>query len=299
MRFVFYMFFFIYCLSSCGLETAKTAKNTEVIIASNFLFPQDARYYKGFKKCTGIRVKIVHLTSDSINKHLLKFGYNSEFDLVFVNSLKDVKRLQNIKYHQFEYNFAKSELDLFKPILKNRWLVAGIDPYVFSYFPDSTERPKTYKDLTNNFLFATPNDDELDVFLAQIKYHLRKNKKGSFKKWKANFVRNQVIYDSGTDSSSSRQFLFLKASLLKTDSTLMKSKGRTIYFPNQTKKGFYADRYAISIVEQAKNFENAKRLLLFINRCEKIPAPFEIIPLNSTKAKQLNKLSEESILDNL
>jgi hypothetical protein len=139
----------------------------------------------------------------------------------------------------------------------------------------------------------------LDVFLAQIKYHLRKNKKGSFKKWKANFVRNQVIYDSGTDSSSSRQFLFLKASLLKTDSTLMKSKGRTIYFPNQPKKGFYADRYAISIVEQAKNFENAKRLLLFINRCEKIPAPFEIIQLNSTKAKQLNNLSEESIIDNL
>ena len=63
MRFVFYMFFFISCLSSCGLETAKTGKNTEVIIASNFLFPQDARYYKRFKKRTGIRVKIVHLTS--------------------------------------------------------------------------------------------------------------------------------------------------------------------------------------------------------------------------------------------
>jgi hypothetical protein len=291
------MFIFISFLFSCGLETAKPGKNTEVVIASNFLFPKDVRFYKGFQKRTGIHVKIIHLSSDSINKHLQKFGYNSEFDLLFLNSLRDMKRLKKNKFHEFNYSATKSELKLFKPIMKNQWLIVGIDPYVFSYYQDSTERPKTYKELTKNFLWATPNEEDLDVFLAQVKYHLRKNK--TYKKWKADFERNQVTYDVGTDSSSSQQFLLLKASAVKRDSTLSMSKGRVVYFPNQTKNGFYADRYGMALVEQAKNFENAKRLLLYINQYRKIPAPFEIMPLKSKKSKQLNKLSEETILDNL
>lgn len=301
MRFVFYMFIFISFLFSCGLETAKPGKNTEVVIASNFLFPRDVRFYKGFQKRTGIHVKIIHLSSDSINKHLQKYGYNSEFDLLFVSSLQDIKNIKTNYIHKFKYNVAKNKYKLFKPIVQNHWLVAGIDPFVFSFIPDSTQRPDNYKALTQNYLWATPDEDQfqLSVFLSHVSYHLRNNKKHDYRDWVNNMQRNKVEYDKGTDSTASQQFLLIKYSFLKTDSLLSKDKAREYLIPNKNKNGFYADRFCISVVEQTRNFANAKQLLKYVNQYGKIPAPFEIFPIHSNKVTGLNKLSEETILKHL
>lgn len=299
MRIVLFSLKFILILYSCGIETAKPGQKSEVIIASNFLSQRDIRFYKGFEKKTNIKVKIIFLSTDSIKNHIIKNGYNSDFDLIFVKSLMDVKKLNNIKNHEFKFNYAKKHLNIFKPFLKNHWLIAGIDPYVFSYFPDSTKRPTSYVELTKEYLWATPEESELNVFISHVKYHLRKSKKNAFKKWQDDFYRNNVEFNMGSDSSSSRQFIMVKASRLKADTVLLKSKGRVVYFPNESLNGFYADRYCVALLDQAKNFENATKLLKYIDQYGKIPAHFEIIPINSKKAEGINTLSEETILKNL
>jgi hypothetical protein len=262
------------------------------------LRPKDTIHYKGFEKRTGINVKILHLSADSIQKMLKSKGYNSKIDLVFLNSLSAVKDVETGFFHKFQYNVAKKELSFYKPILENKWLIAGIDPYVFSYFQDSIERPTNYNQLTKGFLWATPNEENLNIFLAHIKYNLRKNDENGFREWKQKFKRNQVIYEAGTDSLASIQFLFSKESDIKSDLRLGKQKRRVISYPTGNSGCPFADRYCIALVDQSLNFYNAKRLLKYIQFYGRIPAPFMIKPFPK-EGKEGNcyfSMSEKAIL---
>lgn len=284
--------------TACGLETAGPDYQSDLVIASNFLQPKDTIHYKGFEKRTGINVKILNLPADSIQKMLKSKGYNSKIDLVFLNSLSAIKDLETSFFHKFKYNVAKKEFSFYKPILENKWLVAGIDPYVFSYFQDSTERPTNYSQLTKGFLWATPNEENLNVFLAHIKYNLRKNDENSFREWKQNFKRNQVIYEEGTDSLASIQFLLSKESDIKSDRRLSKQKRRIISYPTGKSGCPFADRYCIALVDQSLNFYNAKRLLKYIQFYGRIPASYQIKPFPK-EGKEGNcyfTMSEKAIL---
>jgi hypothetical protein len=298
MKSVYVILISILIFTSCGLETAGPDYQSDLVIASNFLQPKDTIHYKGFEKRSGINVKILNLTADSIQKILKSKGYNSKIDLVFLNSLSAVKDVETSFFHKFQYNVAKKELSFYKPILENKWLVAGIDPYVYSYFEDSIDRPTNYNQLTKGFLWATPNEENLNIFLAHIKYNLRKNDDNGFKDWKENFKRNQVIYDEGNDSLASIQFLFSKESDIKSDRRLSKQKRRVISYPTGNSGCPFADRYCIALVDQSLNFYNAKRLLKYIQFYGRIPAPFTIKPFPK-EGKEGNcyySMSEKAIL---
>lgn len=297
-RFVWLKLIVVFLFASCGLETAKPDYQSDLVIASNFLQPKDTIHYKGFEKRTGINVKILNLSADSIQKILKSKGYNSKIDLVFLNSLSAVKDVETCFFHKFQYNVAKNELSFYKPILENKWLVAGIDPYVFSYFQDSTDRLTNYNQLTKGFLWATPNENNLDIFFAHIKYNLRKNNKNGFREWKQNFKRNQVIYDEGTDSLASIQFLFSKESDIKSDPRLRKQKRRVISYPTGNSGCSFADRYCIALVDQSLNFYNAKRLLKYIQLYGRIPAAFTIkpFPKEGKEVKCYFSIPEKAIL---
>lgn len=298
MKSVYVILINLLIFTSCGLETAGPDYQSDLVIASNFLKPNDTIHYKAFEKRTGINVKILNLSADSIQKILKSKGYNSKIDLVFLNSLSAVKDVETCFFHKFQYNVAKKELSFYKPILENKWLIAGIDPYVFSYFQDSIERPTNYNQLTKGFLWATPNEENLNVFLAHIKYNLRKNDDNGFKDWKENFKRNQVIYDEGADSLASIQFLFSKESDVKSDRKLSKQKRRVISYPIGNSGCPFSDRYCIALVDQSLNFYNAKRLLKYIQFYGRIPAHFMIKPFPK-EGKEGNcyfSMSEKAIL---
>jgi hypothetical protein len=297
MRFIIIVFVFF--ISSCKIETAGPDYQADLIIASNFLKEQDTLYYRGFEKKTGINIKIRSLSADSIQQILKSKGYNSKIDLVFLKSITDIKDFQVGFFHEFQYNYAKNKLTFFKPIMNNKWLVAGIDPYVFSYIKDSTERPTNYNQLTAGYLWATPNEENLDVFLAHVKYNLRKNKKFGFKQWNQKFKRNQVLYDNGTDSVASIQFLLSKESDIISDSRLSKQQKRILSYPNGGSTCPYADRYCIALVNQSVNFYNGKRLLKYIQLCGRIPASYKIKPYPKKQEERKCLLSERAILSML
>ncbi len=298
MKSVFVLFISVLLVASCSLETAGPDYQTDLVIASNFLKAKDTIYYKGFEKRTGINIKILNMSADSIQQILKSKGYNAKIDLVFLNSLTHVKDFETSFFHEFQSNYAKKQLSFYKPILKNKWLVAGIDPYVFSYFQDSIERPTNYNDLTNGFLWATPNEENLDVFLAHVKYNLRKNNEHGFKEWNEKFKRNQVIYDEGTDSTASIQFLLSKESDIKSDPRLSKQKKRVISYPTGNSGCSFADRYCLALVDQSLNFYNAKRLLKYIHFYGRIPGPFMIkpFPKKNKEGKCYFSMSESAIL---
>ncbi|MFY7667475.1 MAG: hypothetical protein ACOVQG_01950 [Crocinitomicaceae bacterium] len=298
MKSIYIILISVLIFTSCSLETAGPDYKSDLVIASNFLLPKDTIHYKGFEKRTGINIKILHLSADSIQKTLKSKGYNSKIDLVFLNSLSAVKDVETSFFHKFQYNIAKKEFSFYKPILENQWLVAGIDPFVFSYFQDSIERPTNYNQLTKGFLWATPNEENLNVFLAHIKYNLRKNKENGYREWKQNFKRNQVIYDEGTDSLASIQFLFSKESDIKSDPRLRKQKRRVISYPTGNSGCTFADRYCVALVDQSLNFYNAKRLLKYIQFYGRIPASFMIkpFPKKDKEGKCYFSMSESAIL---
>jgi hypothetical protein len=298
MKSIYIILISVLIFTSCGLETAKPDYKSDLVIASNFLQPQDTIHYKGFEKRTGINIKILNMSADSIQQILKSKGYNAKIDLVFLNSLTDVKDVEIRFFHKFQYKYAKKELSFYKPILENKWLVAGIDPYVFSYYQDSTDRPTNYNQLTKGFLWATPNEENLNVFLAHIKYNLRKNKENGYREWKQNFKRNQVIYDEGTDSLASIQFLFSKESEIKSNSRLSKQKRRVISYPTGNSGCTFADRYCVALVDQSLNFYNAKRLLKYIQFYGRIPASFMIkpFPKKDKEGKCYFSMSESAIL---
>jgi hypothetical protein len=298
MKSIYIILISVLIFTSCGLETVKPDYKSDLVIASNFLQPQDTIHYKGFEKRTGINIKILNMSADSIQQILKSKGYNVKIDLVFLNSLTDVKDVETSFFHKFQYKYAKKELSFYKPILENKWLVAGIDPYVFSYYQDSTDRPTNYNQLTKGFLWATPNEENLNVFLAHIKYNLRKNKENGYREWKQNFKRNQVIYDEGTDSLASIQFLFSKESEIKSNPRLSKQKRRVISYPTGNSGCTFADRYCVALVDQSLNFYNAKRLLKYIQFYGRIPASFMIkpFPKKDKEGKCYFSMSESAIL---
>jgi hypothetical protein len=298
MKSIYIILISVLIFTSCGLETAKPDYKSDLVIASNFLQPQDTIYYKGFEKRTGINIKILNMSADSIQQILKSKGYNAKIDLVFLNSLTDLKDVETSFFHKFQYKYAKKELSFYKPILDNKWLVAGIDPYVFSYYQDSTDRPTNYNQLTKGFLWATPNEENLNVFLVHMKYNLRKNKENDYREWKQNFKRNQVIYDEGTDSLASIQFLFSKESEIKSNPRLSKQKRRVISYPTGNSGCTFADRYCVALVDQSLNFYNAKRLLKYIQFYGRIPASFMIkpFPKKDKEGKCYFSMSESAIL---
>lgn len=299
MRSIFIIHMCVVLFSSCKIETASPDYQADLVIASNFLKEKDTIYYKGFEKKTGINIKIRSISADSIQQIIKSKGYNSKIDLVFLRSLTNIKDFQISHFHEFQYNYAKNELSFFKPLLDSKWLVAGIDPFVFSYFKDSTERPTNYNQLTAGFLWATPNEENLDVLLAHVKYNLKKNKKFGFKQWYQKFKRNQVLYDKGTDSLASIQFLLSKVSDINSDSRLSKQKKRIISCPNGGSSCAYADRYCIALVSQSVNFYNGKRLLKYIQLYGRIPAPYKIDPYPKKQEERKCLLSEQAILSML
>ena len=150
-------------LVACKIEEAKPEISKKLVLASDFLDAKDTVLFKRFSKKTGIRLKILNLNASQIAQKLKKEGFNSTIDLVFVKSLNSVKILDKTKFQKLDANFLREKTPSLKAFKNATWLVAGLDPYVFSYIPDSTKTAKTYSDLTNNFSWViwSPTDNRV------------------------------------------------------------------------------------------------------------------------------------------
>jgi hypothetical protein len=247
---------------SCKIEEAKPEISKKLVIASDFLEPKDTTLFIGFSKKYAIHVEILNLSAEKIAQRLEKDVFNSSIDLVFVKSLQSVKILKNIQFQKLNSIVLREKTPFLKVFKNNNWLVAGLDPFVFSCITDSSKTAKTYSDLTNNFSWASPQSiDEFTVLLAHRDMHSKKDAE-----WKNRFIKNNEPFNTNNYSISNTQFLVVKNSFLVKNKFLKNNEKRVIFFPKENNQGCYADRWCIAIVDQAKNYESAQAFLMYYSR---------------------------------
>ncbi len=259
----FLLSFLVGILCACSIEEAKPLAHKKLVIASDFLYPKDSKYFGAFAKDKKVHIEIIHMRADSIEYRLKKDGYNTNIDLVFVHSLVSVKTLENQPFQAVLKDFHQEKLDQLQHI-ENNWFLVGRDPFILTYIKDSLEKPSTYRELSSDFLWASPDLASLEVMKAHVRYQFQQNKdakKNGLKSWLRGLKDHRVNYQEGTKTAKNRQLLMMKFSAYFKNKQLERSKQRELVFP----PNLYNDYFAIAIVPQAKNYEMTKSFLLFWN----------------------------------
>jgi hypothetical protein len=285
-------------LFACSIDEAQPLAHKKLVIASDFLYPKDARFFLELSKKEKVAIEIIHMRADSIQYRLKKDGFNTNIDLVFVQSLLGIKNLENQAFQPVQNAFSNGELSELKQI-RNNWFLVGKDPFVISYLKDSLEKPSSYRELSSDYLWTSPYLASLDVLKAHVRYQFQNksgNNKQELKDWLRGLKDHRVNYQKGTDSTASTQLLLLTYSTYSKNKLLVQTKKRKVIFPKQ----LYSDYFAIAVVPQAKNYAMTKSFLLFWNEkanSSKFLKHFGMTALNRIKKGKGFYISPEEILD--
>ena len=250
-------------LFACSIDEAQPLAHKKLVIASDFLYPKDAKFFAELSKTEKVAIEIIHMRADSIQYRLKKDGFNTNIDLVFVQSLLGIKALENQSFQPVQNGFSDGELSELKQI-RNNWFLVGKDPFVISYLKDSLDKPSTYRELSSDYLWTSPDLASVEVFKAHVRYQFQKkqgNNQKELKDWLRGLKDHRIAYQEGTDSTASTQLLLLKYSAYSKNKLLTQMKKRKVIFPKQ----LYFDYFAIAVVPQAKNYAMTKSFLLFWN----------------------------------
>ena len=285
-------------LFACSIDEAQPLANKKLVIASDFLYPKDARFFAELTKKEKVAIEIIHVRADSIQYRLKKDGFNTNIDLVFIKSLLGVKSLENQAFQPVQNAFSDGDLSELKQI-RNNWFLVGKDPFVISYLKDSLEKPSSYRELSSDYLWTSPDLASLEVLKAHVRYQFQKkqgNNKQELKDWLRGLKDHRVNYQKGTDSTASTQLLLLTYSTYSKNKLLVQTKKRKVIFPKQ----LYSDYFAMAVVPQAKNYAMTKLFLLFWNEkanSSKFLKHFGMTDLNRIKKGKGFYISPEEILD--
>ena len=277
------------CLIACNLEKAHPNKNQYLIIASDCLKSKDAKLFKNFKKSAGIKVRIIHLSADSIKHKLRTEGLNSDIDAVILASIYDMNNLdksnllQVISNDNFPSNLAKKHISKTKT-----WAGIGIDPYVFYSIDDTLQKIKTYRNLLkeNRWSSNLTNETNWFPFYSFIERKIDPKSTFSAQAWITQFESNKQNRKSFSDSlgpckihlttySNYRESLADKKSIYK--------KGKLV-FPNQHIGGSYYNMVCYGIVKQAPNFTNGVKFFQYIllkSVNDRLNNALNMFPINS------------------
>ena len=285
-------------LFACSIDEAQPLANKKLVIASDFLYPKDAKFFAELTKKEKVAIEIIHMRADSIQYRLKKDGFNTNIDLVFIKSLLGVKSLENQAFQPVQNAFSDGELSELKQI-RNNWFLVGKDPFVISYLKDSLEKPSSYRELSSDYLWTSPDLASLEVLKAHVRYQFQKKQgknKQELKDWLRGLKDHRVNYQKGTDSTASTQLLLLTYSTYSKNKLLVQTKKRRVIFPKQ----LYSDYFAMAVVPQAKNYAMTKLFLLFWNEkanSSKFLKHFGMTDLNRIKKGKGFYISPEEILD--
>jgi hypothetical protein len=170
-------------LFACSIDEAQPLAHKKLVIASDFLYPKDAKFFAELSKTEKVAIEIIHMRADSIQYRLKKDGFNTNIDLVFVQSLLGIKALENQSFQPVQNGFSDGELSELKQI-RNNWFLVGKDPFVISYLKDSLDKPSTYRELSSDYLWTSPDLASVEVFKAHVRYQFQKKQGNNQKELK-------------------------------------------------------------------------------------------------------------------
>lgn len=247
---------------ACNMEEARPAKTQKLLIVSDCLEAKDTLFFSDFIYKNGIKIKILHLSADDLEKVLIKEGVNTEIDLIILSSMFDMSEFEKKNLLQ-RIHKGEVPINLPKRYVANskKWAGIGIDPYVLITLKDSTGKIRTYKDLTKTSKWCSTLKSKSDwyPFYAPIVKRMDPKKEYNSLDWIKHFQSNDLGILKEKDSVSQCDILLSRYSVFRTDSIIQKTrfkKGKLI-FPNQRTGGSYYNMYCFGIVSQARNYQNA------------------------------------------
>jgi iron(III) transport system substrate-binding protein len=259
--------------TSCLIETAKVPKKQHVVIYSDCLFQKDSTLFNRFKEKQKISVKIIHFPFDSILSRVKRKGFNSRADLIILRSLFDTEKAKKLALFQpFRSDKLNELVDRRYRSNNHTWYGIGIDPSVLIARHDTLSYINDFQELLyaqNKEKWFT--DLECHSELIPILAPVFQNKKRKFAHdWYANFLENDFVSKKEKDKNG---VTLMTTDLLLTyyssyaamsnrnDSTDFQLE---LNFSNQKSRGAYYNLISAGIVYQARNYDNAKKLLEYL-----------------------------------
>jgi ABC-type Fe3+ transport system substrate-binding protein len=255
--------------SSCKIEKARPFKKQYLIIASDFLEAKDTLLFKSFKTLSGIRVRILSMSADSLLRRMKVEKQNTEIDAIIFSSTYDMVRfekmnhLQKISNESIPKNLSKKFVSK-----SNKWLGIGCDPYIIVTKEDTLNKVLLYSDLTEKTKWCTNLTSASDwyPFYATIAYKINPKDKYTPLNWIKNFKKNNQGELLEIDSATNCSLFFTKHSIYMQSelySNQLFKKGKLI-FPNQQKGGSYYSMATFAVVKQARNYMNALEFIDYL-----------------------------------
>jgi hypothetical protein len=249
-------------IAGCRLETAKPSSKQYLLLATDCLNSKDHFLFKSFEKQSGIKVRILHLSTDEIVTKLKTEGINTEIDCILLSSVVEMDRISHLKTLQKIASDSLPEVLGTKYISKDRsWFGLGFDPYVIVTLGESSRKIRDYSDLKTVDSWCTDlqSKKELFPFYAYVAHKTQPTSLISEEEWIDNFNAKKIKTLEKADTLIYSTVLFTKYSsfLTKSNNTLKVYKKGKVLFPNQRHGGVYYDMPCFAIVKQARNFTNA------------------------------------------
>ncbi|MFO0495214.1 MAG: hypothetical protein ACK50Y_06745 [Flavobacteriia bacterium] len=260
-------------VAGCRLETAKPSSKQHLVLATDCLNRQDQILFKPFEKRTGIKVRILQLSTDEIVSKLKAEGVNTEIDCILLSSVVEIDRISQLK------SLQKIETDSLPKVLGTKYISEersffgiGFDPYVIVSLGSASKKIRDYSDLKSieSWCSDLESRKELFPFYSYIAHKIKPTSLVSKEEWIDDFNAKKIKTLEKADTLIYSTVLFTKYSsfLTKTNNTLKVYKKGKVLFPNQRHGGVYYDMPCFAIVKQARNFTNAMFLFreIYANR---------------------------------
>lgn len=245
-------------LSSCMVETAKRNQKQYLTIYSDCLTSKNIRLFKSFEKDEKINLNIVHFETDSLLLKIEEEGYNCKADLIILNSMYT---MQKVNYKRLLQPWKSEKIAEHVPEhLKsqtNNWIGIGVNPYVLASndtiliddklrmllrkkntkIYSDLSKPKDIIPLISHHFKNKYDENRIEKFLAKIEYREDRN-------LPKDSIRKNIFI--GMYSSIRNDEFLTNKSLINID------------------KGIYYNLYCTGIIKQSPNFYNAKLFIEYI-----------------------------------
>jgi hypothetical protein len=237
----------ILILAGCALEEAQPQKDSQLIIAQNFMSAAQKKILTKIAKRRSIDLTILDLNSGKIRKAVKKQPWEPGFDLILLDGIAALKNLEGLSFQYHQPAFAAI-------------------PIGVSYVPDSVVKVRHFKDLSSQYLWAaadTKSEAVLKAHLAYI-YRQRETNKQLNKVYK-DLMRGFKDHKLAFDSYQLQNTLLLCRydTHLQVLKKAVKKRQFTFALKNQNR--YFADYMSLSIIEQTPNYRAAQKFVAYLN----------------------------------
>lgn len=267
-RSILALLFLVTLFYSCGLETAKPFEYQSVVLASDCLKAKDSILFADFTKTTGIKLRIIYLSSSKIKECLQREGLDTEIDGLLLRSGFDALRMESLKLMQkIPADSFPKELNSRYRSRKQSFVGIGFDPYVIIRRKEAPH-VRNYASLLSSEGYATDLTDASSIgsFYLFLFHKHADAKTSSAVSWIEDMRERCVkkLYDK--DTLLYAQLLFTKRSsfLNKKNTLFMNYKDGEVIYPNQRIGGTYYDMPCFGVVKQARNYSNALQMMNYL-----------------------------------